>query len=126
MAPGTAAAGRFIRELEQRLLLPETRASAAALRHLLAEEFIEFGSSGRVYDREMIVSKLAGQEPTWRYQLSDFAALELGPGLILATYRTRATAIETGQQRCSLRSSIWRRHEDGWQMLFHQGTPTAC
>ncbi|PZP78368.1 MAG: DUF4440 domain-containing protein, partial [Stenotrophomonas maltophilia] len=24
-----------------------------------------------------------------------------------------------------LRSSLWRRHGDGWRMVFHQGTPEA-
>jgi hypothetical protein len=23
----------------------------------------------------------------------------------------------------SLRSSLWRRDEEGWRMVFHQGTP---
>ena len=126
MAPESKTVVHTIRDLELRLLQPETRASGSALRALLAEDFIEFGSSGRVYDREAIVEALAGREPTWRYHLSDFEAVQLAPGLVLATYRIRAIPADGDQQRCSLRSSIWRHHDDGWQMLFHQGTLTAC
>ena len=36
----------FLRRLEERLLQPEVRQSAEAVADLLADDFIEFGSSG--------------------------------------------------------------------------------
>ena len=38
-----------LRTLEERLLQPDVRRSAQAVASLLADEFVEFGSSGRVF-----------------------------------------------------------------------------
>ena len=45
--PETAA---LIRRLEEALLVPEVRKSAGQIAVLLADEFVETGSSGRIYD----------------------------------------------------------------------------
>jgi hypothetical protein len=45
----------------------------------------------------------------------------LAADIILATYRATKTEVD-GQQSYSLRSSIWRKNGDKWQMFFHQGT----
>ena len=52
------------------------------------------------------------QEPASDRKLEDFRVRELSSSICLATYRTGS----------SLRSSIWRRIGDAWQMVFHQGT----
>jgi hypothetical protein len=74
--------------LEERLLLPEVRRSARRVGALLAEEFLEIGSSGRIFDRPQVVDQLlhesAGQS---RRTISDFAAPELVRHVILTTYR---------------------------------------
>jgi hypothetical protein len=42
--------------------------------------------------------------------------------VVLATYRSSRCGGD-GDPRFSLRSSLWRREEDGsWRMVFHQGT----
>ena len=75
-----------LRLLEERLLQPEVRRSAEALAELLADEFVEFGSSGRVFSKEDAVEGLA-HAPAVRITLSDFKATILAPGVALATYR---------------------------------------
>ena len=45
--------------LEERLLDPTVRAVPGEVRALLAPEFIEFGASGRVFDRDAILAMLA-------------------------------------------------------------------
>jgi hypothetical protein len=37
-------------------------------------------------------------------------------------YRTVSRISTTGEQRRTLRSSIWKRIDGRWQMIFHQGT----
>ena len=105
--------------LETRLLEPQTRGDAAALATLLAPDFVEFGSSGRVFDRSSIIAALSGEAPA-EYTISEFKLLQLGEGVALVTYRlSRRTGQNTSD---SLRSSVWR-HVDGiWKMAFHQGT----
>jgi hypothetical protein len=40
-----------ILQLEEQLVAPAVRASADALDRLVSDEFVEFGSSGRVYTK---------------------------------------------------------------------------
>lgn len=44
-----------IRALEERLLTPELCRSREELPKLLADDFLELGSSGRTFDREAII-----------------------------------------------------------------------
>lgn len=111
--------------LEEQLLRPEVRRSAEAVGDLLAEGFVEFGSSGRVYSREEVLEALRCEAPMQR-ALTDFEATILAPDVVLVTYRTVRTgrAVRTGRREVSpsLRSSIWQRIDGRWQMRFHQGT----
>jgi len=47
-----------IRRLEENLLSRETRSSPAALARLIADDFIEFGASGRIFDKAHIIAAL--------------------------------------------------------------------
>jgi hypothetical protein len=108
----------LIRRLEEALLVPEVRKSAAQIAALLADEFVEIGSSGRIYDKDQIIGQLqqeSGEESL--RTVSDFTARELADGLILVTYRI----IESR----TVRSSIWKRTNSEWRMVFHQGTKLA-
>ncbi len=111
----TSPVAREIETLEARLLDPEVRASASQLSTLLADDFVEFGSSGRVYDKNAIVAALATETSRAREML-DFRVTMLGPDSALATYR-----VETASS-ASLRSSTWIRRDGRWQLRFHQGT----
>jgi hypothetical protein len=78
----------LIRRLEEALLAPEVRKSSAQIAALLADEFVEIGSSGRIYDKDQIIGQLqqeSGEESL--RTVSDFTARELADGLILVTYR---------------------------------------
>jgi hypothetical protein len=88
---------------------------------LLADEFIEFGSSGRVFDRQEIIDNLQA-EPQIRRSLVDFKTLPLAPGLVLATYHAVTHGGPGESPIYSLRSSIWKLIDDRWRMVFHQGT----
>ncbi len=101
-----------IRELEEQLVTPAVRASADALDRLVSDEFVEFGSSGRVYSKQDVIAQMLA-EPAVTIRVADFNVLAVGPEVALATYRTGR----------SLRSSLWRREGEGWRIVFHQGTP---
>lgn len=106
--------------LEERLLDPAVRAVPAEVRALLAPEFVEFGASGRVFDRDAILAMLAAEPPRVALQARGFKARLLAPGAALTTWRvTRDDGIET------LRSSVWQQQGGRWQMVFHQGTLAA-
>jgi hypothetical protein len=114
----------FLRSLEEELLQPDVRKSADRVGRLLADDFIEFGSSGRVYNKARIIEALQHEtsDPTTRVRLTNFAARQLAPGVVLVTYRTFLSGPDA-PSRSNLRSSIWKLIKGQWQMAFHQGTP---
>ena len=103
-------------DLEQRLLDPNVRGSPGAVIPLLHPDFIEFGSSGRVYTKEMMVQMMVAEAPGV-VKIRDFDVKELSDDVALVTYRTIGTK---GME--ARRSSIWLRRDSGWQIVFHQGT----
>jgi hypothetical protein len=109
----------LIRGLEEQLLRPEVRTSPERVAALLADEFIEIGSSGRVYNKQQIIDLLRREQ--WRgpqATLRDFSARWLSVDLMLATYN-----IVESQ---TIRSSIWKWTDGRWQMVFHQGTRSSA
>lgn len=60
----------LLRRLEERLLQPEVRRSARDLDELLADEFVEFGGSGRVFGKREIIETLR-DEPAIQRTLTD-------------------------------------------------------
>ncbi|MEO1114806.1 MAG: DUF4440 domain-containing protein [Pseudomonadota bacterium] len=116
---------QLFRSLEQQLLEPAVRSSRTLVSNLLADDFIEFGSSGRVYDKSVTVDALAlesDQETSYRLEVSDFSARQLAVDTVLVTYRCLRQETKSSNPRNTLRSSIWQRIDGRWQMSFHQGT----
>ena len=112
-----------LQHLEERLLDPTVRSDPAQLATLLADDFREFGGSGRTYTKTEILAHLTA-EPSDAFSLSvnDFAIQLLAPTIALATYRSTRRDHSTGETTEALRSSIWTLQNDIWQMRFHQGT----
>jgi len=110
-----------LRELKEQLVQPEIRRSRERLDRLLADDFREFGSSSQVFDKEQIIQALQNETPL-KFSLHGFAAVTLAPEVVLVTYRATCTVVATGAVTHSLRSSIWRKQNGQWRMLFHQGT----
>ena len=107
-------------ELEMGLQDPALRRNAAELEGLLAQDFREFGSSGRVFSRDEIVQALGAETPV-RFQMEEFAVEMVSAEVALVTYRARTE--RAGRPVVfSLRSSLWRWRESAWEMVFHQGT----
>lgn len=105
--------------LDVRLLHSDVRKSEKELNELLADDFMEFGSSGRVFDKKDILDRLPGEKDP-EMTLTDFEARLLAENVVLTTYRV----LNRQNMKYSLRSSIWKLNEGKWQMTFHQGTFT--
>lgn len=115
-----------IRSLEEALHRPEIRRSREAVEDLLAEGFMEFGASGRVYERATIIDQLAeqGDDNDGELLASNYALKPISNDAVLLTYETERS-YQDGSKRRVLRSSIWKHNGLKWQMLFHQGTIRA-
>lgn len=109
-----------LHRLELLLMDPAVRRDRAQVAALLDEDFVEFGSSGRVWTRETILELLATGTFT-PPAVEEFACSALGPGVMLVTYRA-VWREDAGERNATLRSSIWTRESGSWKMRFHQGT----
>lgn len=111
------------RVLEEKLLQPDIRKSVEALTLMIADAFIELGSSGRTYNKQQMIDVLPTL-PIIKMTIMDFEARLLAKGVVLTIYRLAEYGNETIAY--SLRSSIWKLQDDEWQIVFHQGTPLTA
>jgi hypothetical protein len=109
--------------LELALLEQATRASAARLAALLDDAFVEFGASGRRIDKQRVLQELPAEAAGTRYRAMDLQACLLAPDLAQLRYRSERRDGTGAPPRQAWRSSLWRRRDGEWRMLFHQGTP---
>lgn len=75
-----------LRELEESHLRSDVRSSPESMRALLADEFLEFGSSGRIFDRAAVLAALSS-EHGFNSRIDDFVVQSLSPEVALTTYR---------------------------------------
>ncbi len=90
---------------------------------MVEPDFWEVGASGQCYDRAFVLDTLVARHAAPVHedlQVSDFACRALGDDTYLVTYR-----LAQGE-RLSRRSTIWRRHEGRWRIVYHQGTLIAA
>ncbi|MEV0786424.1 nuclear transport factor 2 family protein [Streptomyces sp. NPDC050423] len=114
-SPGVAAAV----EGELRLLDPLVRASTELLDQVLHPDFREVDTTGRHWDRDMVIASLTtgtGSRPG-QLTASRMHGIQLADRLVHVTFDT-----ETKGDRAH-RSSLWRLTETGWLLYYHQATP---
>ncbi|WP_393062065.1 DUF4440 domain-containing protein [Streptomyces sp. LN549] len=113
--PGVAAAV----EGQLRLLDPMVRASTELLVQVLHPDFHEVDTTGRRWDRAMVITALISDEAPRPGQLtaSRMNGVQLADELVHVTFDTEAK----GQR--AHRSSLWRLTATGWLLYYHQATP---
>lgn len=109
---------------EMLLLDPAVRRDRARVSALLADDFFEFGASGRAWQRDEILELLATEQYAPPV-LEDFACHRIADDVVLVTYRTVRVNSESGSRESALRSSVWTRRASKWTIRFHQGTRTS-
>ncbi|WP_405900534.1 nuclear transport factor 2 family protein [Streptomyces sp. NBC_00727] len=114
-APGVAAAI----EGELRLMDPLVRASAGLLDQVLHPDYQEVDSTGRHWDRSMIIDLLVSGLAPWpgRLTASGMSGVHLADELVHLTFDTEVNG------RRAHHSSLWRRTAVGWLLYYHQATP---
>ena len=109
-------------ELETSLHKKETRNSRERVSALIADDFLEFGKSGGILTKRDTLESLKDEAVDWQVEVSDFAARELSPGVVLVTYTAAMLDGDNVTTVATNRSSIWVSRGGRWQMAFHQGT----
>lgn len=108
----------YLYTFEEKLLHPDHEPNRSTLIPLLADDFQEFCSSGRIMNREQAVDALLNGTPR-AATISYFYVTLLAPEVALATYHATTAA------HVSHRSSLWVFRDNRWQLFFHQGTIAA-
>jgi hypothetical protein len=106
--------------LEESMWRQESRFDLAFQEQHFAEDFVEFGRSGRTYTREQVIRTDASPIKA-KLPLSNLKLRVLDVKTVQITYDSEATY--GGEVEYAHRSSIWSLTEGGWVMRFHQGTP---
>ena len=110
-----------LRDLEQSLLDPAVRRSFEAVDALLADGFVEFGSTGQMSDKPTMLRALSTEAPV-SIAMANFQARALGSEVVLVTYQSTHLDESARPSSRSLRSSLWQKLGGRWQLVFHQGT----
>jgi hypothetical protein len=111
-----------LKQLEESLWQQEYRFDPAYMEATLAPDFLEFGRSGRVYEREDTLM-IETQPIQAKLPLPQFVARLITEDVALITYVSEITYGDNIER--ANRSSLWSRHSTGWKMRFHQGTPIS-
>lgn len=109
--------GHELQGLEESLWRPETRFDRRYMDGVLTPDFLEFGRSGRRYDRAGVLDMTGGHLDA---RLSELTVTLLAPDVALVTYVSEVRGDEVLRAQ---RSSVWLRQGGSWRLRFHQGTP---
>lgn len=115
-SPGPDPEAQLI-ELEHALWRAETRFDQKFMERTLADDFSEFGRSGRVYTR---ADTLAVPGDTIEATLRDIEVDRITEHVALVTY---VSEVRHEQLDVANRASLWVHRDGRWQLRFHQGTP---
>jgi len=109
--------------LEQSLLSPSVRRDRDRVAALLADDFLEFGTSGKIWTRDQVLEMLGKDESNSPApDVQDLKCTFISDSVVLVTYKTQRTNTVTGKSSVTLRSSLWSMRMGFWQLRFHQGT----
>ncbi|MCG8413300.1 MAG: DUF4440 domain-containing protein [Pseudomonadales bacterium] len=109
--------------LEQEMHLTSTRRNRERMEQLLHPDFYEIGRSGVRYSRQEIMAEFENEGELPPIAVNEPELNPLNEDLVLLSY-TSNHATEHAH-RFTLRTSLWQRKGEMWQIRFHQGTPTA-
>ena len=115
---------QHLRGLEIELHQWPTRSNVSRLDALLHHSFIEFGCSGAVLSKVDVLERLPADSRPRRIWSESFELSKLADNVALLTYRSANADASGALSKHALRSSLWIRTPRGWQIRFHQGTPT--
>lgn len=113
----------ILSKLESELHEPAKRRDAIRLDEILHPDFKEFGRSGNAYCKADIIDALPRAKAS-SIQAQDFSVQPLATNVALLTYRSAERCVDGSIDRHALRSSLWKLGTSGWQIVFHQATPT--
>lgn len=112
--------------LESELHHPGVPCTRERLERLLHPDFHEVGRSGVRYTRQMVIDFLATRTQVPNGVACDHRIDVIAPDVALLHFRSHELGSDGAPFHAALRASLWRRTATGWQLAYHQGTPSAA
>ena len=109
-----------LEQLEEKLWIEEYRFNLQWMEAVLADDFFEYGRSGRTYTRQECLD-IPKQPIEARLPLKDYKVRKISDDVFQVTYESAVTY--NNEVLYGLRSSIWQLQNGRWKLKFHQGTP---
>ncbi|MCK5831935.1 MAG: nuclear transport factor 2 family protein [Methylococcales bacterium] len=108
-----------LKVLEEGLWQTEFRFDMEWMEKILAPDFFEYGMSSRVYQRQDTLD-IPSQEILSLIPLKNFKVRLLDTNVAQVTYISVVKYDKKEYE--ALRSSLWSRNGNNWELKFHQGT----
>jgi ribosomal protein S18 acetylase RimI-like enzyme len=105
-----------LQELELSLITNYEQNNEATLSRLLSDDFIEYGKSGQIHTKKDVIEQIKKENEPRNIVVENLTSKKITDTVAQITYAT----VESSSQ--VLRSSIWKKEYDGWQIVFHQAT----
>ena len=99
---------------------PELGTRRVDFERMTVDDYWEVGASGRRYSRAFVLDELEKRHAVPHsdiWQTRDFCCRRLSQDVYLLTY-----TLLQNNARLTRRSTIWQRTDEGWKIVYHQGT----
>ena len=100
------------------------RNSQEKLETIISKEFIEYGSTGTVFNHDTVMDFLVGDSNSSTvHKIVEKEIKQLSENVVLLLYRMESLNTDKTVRK-TIRSSVWEKKDGQWKVLFHQGTVT--
>jgi glyoxylase I family protein len=113
-------------EKEMAIVAAQQRGDIGAVGNVLADEFCEIGSSGRMFSKLEILESIR-QVKILHCSFEQVRVLPIDDEHAIVTYVSNTKRRYQGEEATArtYRSSTWKKAAGEWRLIFHQGTPLA-
>ena len=98
------------------------RNSREKLETIISKEFIEYGSTGAIFNHDTVMDFLVGDSnSTTVHKIVEKEIKQLSENVVLLLYKMESLNTDKTIRK-TIRSSVWENKNGHWKILFHQGT----
>lgn len=109
-----------IQALELKLLTKEGRMDYDFINSTLAEDFMECGANGRVFDKANVLSRLPQEDDSFLFEAGEMNTALVSDSVAINSFNVDIT--KHNVTLTSFRHSVWVYRNNQWTMRYHQGT----
>lgn len=106
--------------LEKKIHLKSFRNNPDNTQKIVDDSFFEFTRSGKIVNKQDFITYYQN-DPTPDMIMKDPKVTPLSSETALLTY-TLSMIMDDGKPELTRRSTIWKRTNGQWKIIFHQGT----